>query len=72
MKYLNYFTSLSKEDQDSYAVRAGTTGAYLRTHVFAPKERRKIPRPDLIKKLADATKKKVSFDDVLSFLYKNA
>lgn len=70
MNYQKYFQSLNKDSQDVYASRALTTGAYLRTHIFVPKIRRKIPRPDLIERLAEASNGNVSMDDVLSFLYK--
>jgi fatty acid/phospholipid biosynthesis enzyme len=69
MNYKKYFLELSKEAQDNYAVNAGTTGTYLRTHIFVSKSRRKIPRPDLIERLSKATNGKASMTDVLAFLY---
>lgn len=72
MKYSNFFFSLSREQQDRYARHAETTGDYLRTHVFAPMERRKIPRKEKIELLVSATDGKCSLDDVLEYLYKTS
>ena len=71
MNYSKYFFSMSRNKQDLYAIAAGTTGDYLRTHVFAPMERRKIPRKEMINALVTATKGKCSLDDVLEYLYKS-
>ena len=60
---------MSSDKQDDYAIKAGTTGAYLRTHVLVPIKRRKIPRPDLIERLVEATNGKVSKAELLNFLY---
>lgn len=71
MNYSKFFFSMTQAQQDRYALRAGTTGNYLRTHVFVPLKRRKIPRRDKIESLVKAAKGAVSMDDVLSFLYKS-
>jgi hypothetical protein len=61
---------LTEEQQDKYASKAGTTGRYLRTHIFVKQERRKIPRKPMIDGLVAATKGRCSLDDVLEYLYK--
>ena len=71
MKYIKYFFSMTESEQNEYAVNAGTTGDYLRSHIFVPMERRKIPRKELIRDLVSASNEKVSLDDVLDFLYKS-
>jgi hypothetical protein len=72
MKYSKFFFSMSRAQQDEYAKRADTTGDYLRIHVFAPIERRKIPRREKIELLVSATGGKCSLDDVLEYLYKSS
>jgi len=66
MKLLSYIESLSEAEQDDYAVRAGTTGKYLRAHI---KYARKIARPVLIDGLCSASKGKVSRKEVLNHFY---
>lgn len=70
MEYSKYFFDMSEVEQDEYAIRAGTTGRYLRTHVLVPSVRRKIPRRDKIEGLVNATCGACTIDDVLSYLYK--
>lgn len=71
MNYIEFFFSMDREAQDRYAIKANTTGDYLRTHIFVPIERRKIPRRQKIESLVDATDGACSIDDVLDFLYKS-
>lgn len=69
MDYAKYFFSMTKPEQDRYAKASGTNGVYLRTHIFVPAVRRKIPRKDLITSLTDNTNGKCTITDVLTFLY---
>lgn len=71
MKYSKFFFSMTRTQQDGYALSAGTTGDYLRTHVFVPLKRRKIPRKDKIDSLVSAAKGAITLDDVLAYLYKS-
>ncbi len=70
MKYLNYFFGLDQQQQQQYALRCGTTLAYLTTHIFVNKSRRKIPRRNLIDSLWKNSRGAIDLDDVLEFLYK--
>ena len=71
MKYSNFFFSMTRIQQDEYALKAGTTGDYLRTHIFVPMKRRKIPRKDKIDALVTAASSAITLDDVLAYLYKS-
>lgn len=66
MKLREYIESLSQEEQDEYAIRAGTTGNHLRMHL---KHARKIPRLDLMMGLWEGSKGRVSRQEVLDHFY---
>lgn len=61
MSLSQYISGLSEAEQDDYAARVGTTGKYLRGHIkFATR----IPRPALMKALANESHGQVTTDDV--------
>lgn len=62
MKYIDFINGLSEIEQDTYASNCGTTGKYLRIHI---KHARKVPRPQLLKKLHEETSGLVSELEVL-------
>ena len=68
MDYREWFLSLSEAQRDAYAQRAGTTAGYIRVHLIG---RRKIPRPALLNKLADASDGKWTVAKLLAFFYKS-
>lgn len=73
MDFKEWFLSLSDDDRERYARDAGTTAGYIRVHLIG---RRKIPRPDLLRRLAEASNGKFSphgkftVGDLLGFFYK--
>ena len=66
-KFKTFITSLSKEEREEYAVRAGTTFFYLNIHL---RNARKVPRRPLLKRLAEASNGQCSYEDVVDhFMY---
>lgn len=69
MDFREFFVSLSDAEREAYAARAKTTALYISTHLIAPKERRRIPRPKLMQRLADASEGKFTQQDLLVYFY---
>lgn len=68
MKYRDYFSGLHADQREAYAQRAGTSAAYVQIHLMASPPR-KIPRPELLRSLAEATEGACTFQDVLAHFY---
>lgn len=68
MELISYFESLKPADQQAYAERCGTTANYLSIHIMCTPPR-KMARPPLMHSLADESRGKVSFDEVLKHFY---
>lgn len=64
-----YFSRLSEAERDAYAKRAGTDANYIKTHLIAPRSRRKIPRPKLMQGLAEASDGALTQQDLLAYFY---
>lgn len=71
MNYRSYFVALNADQREAYARRAGTSSAYIQIHLMATPPR-KIPRPELLRALADATEGACSFQDMLAHFYPDA
>lgn len=63
MDLLDYYRSLPYGERQSYAERAGTTLSYLNNHLMRRTPTR-TPRKGLRKRLAAATKRKVTLAEV--------
>ncbi len=68
MDFKLYFYGLTALERNAYADRAGTTVRYIQCHLIT---RRKIPRPDSMRKLAAASENSISLDDLLAYFYKS-
>lgn len=66
MTLRDYYRRLDAEAREQFAARAGTTRPYVEVHLLP---RRKIPRPDLMRRLADATQGAVGLGDMLNHFY---
>ena len=62
---------LTPYQNEAFADRVGTSPAYIQLHLMADPPR-KIPRPDLMRALADATDGACTFQDVLEHFYPDA
>lgn len=69
MDFKTYFSSLSKEEREAFARRAGTSVAYIQIHLMP---RNRIPRPELMQKLCKASRGKISRQALLDFFYPEA
>jgi hypothetical protein len=69
MQLPDYFNSLSKEERDAYGRRAKTSAGYIRTHLVAPPSRRRVPRPALMRRLAEASNGAVTYEELLAYFY---
>ena len=54
---------------EEYATRAGTTAKYIRVHLIAPPERRKVPREKSMDKLVASSDGKLTKMDLLEHFY---
>lgn len=61
MTFPEFINGLTEAEQDAYAERCGTTGNYLRAHL---KGASRVPRPDLMKKLAAESHGSVTRDQI--------
>jgi hypothetical protein len=68
MKLRTYFEGLDSDAKSLYAKRAGTSLNYMQIHLFSEPPR-KIPRPEMLRRLAKASSGAVSFKEVLSHFY---
>jgi len=66
MDFSDYFNSLDQKGRDRYARRAGTSSEYIRIHLV---KRNRMPRPQLLQKLATASRGKVSYEEVVAHFY---
>lgn|SRR5690242_10223217 len=67
MDFKEWFLGLTNEQRDEYARRAGTTAGYIRVHLIG---RRKIPRAEFMKRLADASGGAHTVPSLLAFFYR--
>lgn len=67
MKLKTYYRQLNHNERQAYALRARTTINYLDNHLIPG---RKLPRQDLLKRLAEASEGNVELDDVLDHFFK--
>jgi len=64
--FKGFFYSLNAKERAAYCRRAGTTVNYLQRHVIT---RRKLPRPESMKRLAKASQGRVTVRKLLEFFY---
>lgn len=62
-----WFFSMSQEQREAYAKRAETSASYIQRQLTA---RRKIPREDLMKRLAAASEGRWTLPALLAFFYR--
>ncbi|MGH8761239.1 MAG: hypothetical protein ACREVW_17315 [Burkholderiales bacterium] len=67
MDLRTYYYGLNAAEREAFARRAQTTVGYIQCHLIT---RRKIPRPNSMRKLAAASGDRVSLDDLLVYFYK--
>ncbi len=72
MDLREHFLALTDDERSRFAADAGTTVSYIATHLIAPPERRKIPRPALIEGLVKAGRGAYSREELLAFFYAKA
>jgi hypothetical protein len=64
--FKRWFLALPDEAREQYADRAGTTAYYISKQLVG---RRKVPRPDLMARLALASQGMFTLADLLTFFY---
>lgn len=62
--FKTWYRSLTAQEKDAYAERAGTTRRYIEVQLVF---RRRNPSLEMIKRLADASLGRLSHDDVARF-----
>jgi hypothetical protein len=73
--FRSFFLSLSDADRERFAARAGASADYIRIHLIAPPQRRKIPRKLLVDKLVRACAEfgaSFSKEQLLAYFYETA
>jgi hypothetical protein len=68
LSFPEFYRSLSEAERKAYADKAGTTPGYIETHLVSTPPR-KIPRPKLMRGLADASGGRVSQQVLLRHFY---
>lgn len=66
MNLKTYYTSLNDSQKIEFAQKAGTTIRYLESHLI---HRSRVPRPDLIKKLSDASNGKLPQKELILWFH---
>jgi len=69
MDFKLYYRQLDREQRKAFANRAQTSTRYIENHLMF---RRRIPRPDMLERLAAASQGKVSYGDLVTFFYQEA
>lgn len=59
-----WYRSLTPQEKDAFAKRAGTSRAYIEGHLFA---RRRVPRRETMEALSTASLGRVSYEDIVRF-----
>lgn len=70
MRYSTFISGLDEKRLQAYAERAGTTVAYIKSHI-RPDPPGRTPRPDLMLRLWEATEGEVEWHEVLGHFYRN-
>lgn len=66
MDFATFYKSLSHEDRDAFASRAGRSRRYIEIHLIT---RRKQPTKATMRSLADASNGAVDYQSMLNFFY---
>ena len=66
MNYKKYFREMDQPSRVAHAKRAETSAEYINIHLIP---RYKIPRKELMRKLANASEGKVSYLDIVNYFY---
>lgn len=67
MEFREYYLSLTEDQREAYAERAGTTIGYMPQLIAVPPF--KTPKPDLMRRLAEASEGNVTLPEVLDHFY---
>lgn len=68
MNLRTYFRALTPAQQEKFAIKAGTTANYIRTHLLCDPPR-KIPRQRLLEGFVAASKGELTRESLLSYFY---
>lgn len=60
----DYYRSMSREDRQAFAGRAGTSTAYIEIHLLP---RRKMPKKETMLALAKASNGGLAFEDLVNY-----
>lgn len=66
MNFKTFYRGLGQPDREAFAERAGTTVGYLENHLIPA---RKVPKRDLMSRLAEASEGSCTFEDILDHFY---
>jgi hypothetical protein len=72
MDLRKFFLAMSGEERERFAAAAGTTSGYIQTHLIAPPERRRIPKPELMRNLVNAAHGAFTFSELLDYFYSHS
>lgn len=68
ISFRDFFLDMSEIERTKYAKSAGTTVGYIKTHLIT---KYKVPRPELMNRLVDASKGELTMSDLTDFFYNN-
>lgn len=68
--FRTFFFSLSADDRQQYAQKAGTTVSYIEKHFLSPNPvKRKMPRPELLDRLVNASEGELTHKELADYFY---
>ena len=66
MDFADFYRALSREERKQFADRAATSPEYIEIHLLP---RKKNPRKETMKSLAEASEGAVSYEDVVRYFF---
>lgn len=64
LDFKTWYRSMTPAEKREYARRAGLSQQYIEVHLVY---RRRVPRPDTMRRLAEASLGRLSYEDVVGF-----
>ncbi|KZZ68089.1 hypothetical protein A3765_10595 [Oleiphilus sp. HI0130] len=68
--FKTFFNKLTPETRKKFAANSGTTLGYIEKHFLSPDPlKRKVPRPELMAKMVDASAGELNYKELADYFY---
>lgn len=68
--FKSFFNNLPPDARKQFAANSGTTLGYIEKHFLSPDPlKRKVPRPELMAKMVDASRGELNFKELADYFY---